>query len=438
MAEGNLFAQRRDAFFEAMSARDSKAVAVISSAPVAIRNNDVEHDYRQDSDFYYLSGFEEPESVLVLQANGRKVTMFVRPRDAEREVWDGARAGVDGAVSAFGASQAFAIGELASKLPGLMEHAERLYYRVGRDRSFDEKVFSALESIRRTKGTRDNCPHEIVDPGSILHEMRLRKSDGEIECMRRAASITKEAHIAAMRAAKPGMFEYELEAILLETFRKRGSPRVAYGSIVGSGPNATTLHYTANTRKMLDGELVLIDAGCEVGLYASDVTRTFPVNGRFSKEQRAIYEIVLAAQLAGIDAVRVGSTNEHIHRAAVEAVTSGLVRIGLLSGSVTELIEKEKYKPFFMHGTAHWLGLDVHDVGRYKSAGAARPLQPGMVTTVEPGVYIAENCTTVAPEWRGIGVRIEDDVLVTEHGPDVLTRGVPKTVDEVEVTCLAS
>jgi Xaa-Pro aminopeptidase len=427
---------RRNEFFDAMVAGASpSAVAVLFAAPVFVRNNDVEHEYRQDSDFFYLTGFDEPESVVVLDAVERKMTLFVRPRDPEREVWDGPRAGLDGAKEAYGAHEAFAIADLDTKLPDLLQNRRRLLYRLAKHRPFDDRVFAAIDRVRARHRKGVTAPAEIVDPGTILHEMRLRKNAEEVEAMRHAAHITREAHERAMAHARPGMHEYEVEAVLLDTFRRRGSERPAYGSIVGSGPNACVLHYRKNDRRIETGDLLLIDAGCEYGYYASDVTRTFPVGRVFSREQQAIYELVLEAQLAGIDASRVGTTLDAIHAQTVDVITRGFVRLGLLQGEPEKLVETEAYKRFFMHRTSHWLGMDVHDVGAYFVEGKPRPLDAGMVITVEPGIYIAPGDTAVAPEWRGIGVRIEDDVLVTGSSPEVLTAGIPKTVEEVHRAC---
>ncbi len=425
------WASRRRAWTERMASASPGSVAVLASAPVFRRNNDVEHEYRQDSDLFYLTGFDEPESVAVFDSKTLKFTLFVRPRDPDREIWDGPRAGVDGAKSVYGADEALAVGELDEKLPALLQDRERVYYRLGQNRVFDERVLAAIDRVRARSRAGVVAPTEIVDPGSILHDMRLRKSHEEIETMRAAARITREAHELAMQRAQPGMHEYEIEALLLDTFRRHGSERPAYGSIVGSGPNACVLHYRKNDRRIREGELLLIDAGCELGYYASDVTRTFPVASGFSREQQAIYELVLEAQLAAIPAARPGATLEQIHNICVQVVTRGLVRLGLLSGETDKLIEEGRYKKFFMHRTSHWLGMDVHDVGNYFVQAKPRPLEPGMVLTVEPGVYIAPDEPSVAPEWRSIGVRIEDDVVVTSGDPDVLTAGIPKTVDEV-------
>jgi len=427
------FAARRKQLLEATG----DGVALFPSAPVALRNHDVGHPYRQDSDLYYLTGLDEPESLLLLtnQHEEHEVVLFVRPKKREREIWDGPRAGVEGAVVDFGADVAYPIDELAEKLPDYLGNVERLHYRIAQNREADAIVFDCLNHLRRGGRRGVRAPETIVDSAVHLHEMRLRKSDDEIATMRQAAAITKEAHLRAMQLAGPGMHEYEIDAELLHVFRKHGSERPAYESIVGSGPNATILHYRAGNRVFNDGELLLIDAGCEYGYYASDVTRTFPINGIFSPEQRAIYEIVLRAQKACIDAVKPGATLDEIHQRAIRSITEGLVDIGLLEGELDELIEEKRYEPFYMHRTSHWLGMDVHDVGHYFVAGAQRPLEPGFVLTVEPGIYVATDAESVDARWRGIGVRIEDDVRVTEGGSDVLTDGIPKEIAEVEAAC---
>jgi Xaa-Pro aminopeptidase len=443
-----LFAKRRRAFLEAVTARaravdDGDAVCVFPAAPVFTRNNDVEHDYRQDSDLFYLTGFNEPASVLVMDAKSGEAateyrsTMFVRPRDVDREIWDGPRFGVDGVKEHFGADDAFTIDKLADELPKLFQNKKRLYYRLGVNRAMDDKVLEAIDRTRARAKLGFTWPVEIVDPGTVLHEMRLFKSKDDLDAMRKAADITAEAHIRAMGATKSGMHEFEVEAMILETFRKHGSERAAYGSIVGSGANATILHYRQNNKKMEKGELLLIDAGAEYDYYAADVTRTFPVGAKFSKQQEAIYQLVLDAQEAGIAKTVKGSTLEQIHGACVNVITSGLVKLGLLQGEVEQLVKDEAYKPFFMHKTSHWLGMDVHDVGNYYLGGKARPLEAGMVLTVEPGIYIGKDYDKVPAEWRGIGVRIEDDILVTDGAPDNLTQAIPKTVAEVQRASLS-
>jgi Xaa-Pro aminopeptidase len=429
------FARRRASFFDAMAAACPSAIAVLPAAPVFVRNNDVDHEYRQDSDFFYLTGFDEPESVAVLDAKERKTILFARPRDPDREIWDGPRAGVEGAKERFGADEAFPAAELDEKLAASLENRRRIYYRLGRNRPFDDRLLGAVHRVRGRQRTGVIAPTEIVDPADLLHPMRLRKSGAEVETMRVASRITREAHELAMSKARPGMHEYEIEGLLLDTFRRRGSERPAYGSIVASGPNACVLHHRKNDRQIGEGELLLIDAGCEYDYYASDVTRTFPVGRDFSREQQAIYELVLEAQLEGIAATRPGVTLDAIHNLTVGIITRGLVRLGLLLGEPEKLIETNGYKRFFMHRTSHWLGMDVHDVGSYFVDGQPRTLEPGIVLTVEPGIYIGPADGTVAPEWRGIGVRIEDDVVVNESGPEVLTAGIPKTVDEVRRAC---
>jgi Xaa-Pro aminopeptidase len=423
-------ARRRATVFDAMSRAEPSSVAIFPAAPVALRNNDVDHEYRQDSDFFYLTGFDEPGSLLLLDAKERKTRLVVRPRDREREVWDGERAGVEGAVTSFGADEAYPAAEIDERLTAAMSDRRRVYYRLGAGR-FDEKVLAAVDRVRVKQRTGIIAPTEIVDPGTIVHEMRLRKAPEEVAAMREAAGITREAHELAMARARPGMHEYEVEALLIDTFRRRGSERPAYGSIVGSGPNACVLHYRRNDRRIDAGDLLLIDAGCEYGYYASDVTRTFPVGRDFSPSQQAIYELVLEAQLEAIAAVRPGATLDAIHKLAVGVIAQGLVRLGLLKGDAETVADSDGYKRFFMHRTSHWLGMDVHDVGTYFIDGKPRLLEPGVVLTVEPGIYIAPDDASVPGPWRGIGVRIEDDVLVTASGSEVLTAGIPKSPEEL-------
>ncbi len=427
------FAERRRLLLERLDG----AVAVLASAPVALRNNDVEHEYRQDSDLYYLTGFDEPEAVLVVAPRHaeHRFVLFVRPRDPERETWDGARAGVEGAVARYGADAAFPIAELDAKLPDYLSGHERMICKVGRDGAFDAHVFRALDRARARGRNGSPWPTEIVDPSRVVHEMRLVKSEAELATMREAAVITREGHEGAMRLAAPGMYEYEVEALLRDVFRRRGCERHAYAPIVGSGPNATVLHYHSNDRKMEAGDLLLIDAGCELRYYASDVTRTFPVSGTFSPAQRAIYQLVLDAELASIDAVRPGATVDDVHARSVDVIVDGLLALGLLAGDREKILADQTYKRFFMHRTSHWLGMDVHDVGAYHLGGEPRALAPGMVLTVEPGIYISPGDTEVPEAYRGIGVRIEDDVCVTASGGEVLTADIPKTVEDVERAC---
>lgn len=427
------FAARRQQLLDAMG----DGVAVFPAAPIALRNHDVEHPYRQDSDLHYLTGFDEPESLLLLtnQHADHRVVLFVRPRKREREIWDGPRAGVEGALRDFGADAAFPIDELAQRLPDYLGNVERLHYRIATNQQVDATLFECLNQLRRGGRRGILAPEVIVDSSVHLHEMRLRKTHHELALMRRAAAITREAHLRAMQLANPGVREYEIDAELLHVFRMHGSERPAYESIVGSGPNATILHYRAGNRVMNDGELVLIDAGCEYEYYASDVTRTFPVNGKFTPEQRAIYELVLHAQKTSIQAVRPGITLDEIHDRAVRTITQGLLELGLLNGELDALIEEKKYEAFYMHRTSHWLGMDVHDVGHYYRDGVQRPLEEGFVLTIEPGIYIAADSETVDERWRGIGVRIEDDVVVTGSGREIISEGIPKEIDQLEAAC---
>ncbi len=431
-----MFQQRRTRLLDAMGAR---ACAVLPTASVAIRNNDVEHDFRPDSDVYYLTGFDEPEAILVLLPGHAEhpVVLFVRPRDPDREVWDGPRAGVDGAVSQFGAHKAFPIGEFDKVLPDLLAGRDRLYYALGSKRSLDDRVLEAIALQRSRSRKGGTWPSEIVDPEVLVHEMRWVKSPIELDLIRRAAEITRDAFTRAFAAAQPGTYEYEVEAVLLGGFRARGSERVAYAPIVASGPNACVLHYVSNNRRMEAGDLVLIDAGAEFGCYASDVTRTFPVSGTFTDAQRDVYSLVLAAQRASIEAARVGSTVPEMHKRSVETITEGLVRLGVLEGDPAEIIKAEGFKKYFMHGTSHWLGMDVHDVGRYHLEGKPRALAAGCVLTVEPGIYLPPNDDKIPARYRGIGVRIEDDITVTDDGPRVLTHDIPREIDELEALLAA-
>jgi Xaa-Pro aminopeptidase len=427
-----IYAERRRRLLDQMG----RSVLVVFSAPLSIRNNDVEHEYRQDSDFHYLTGFDEPEAALVLSGvRAEQFALFVRPRDPEREVWDGPRAGVDGAKSEFGASAAFPIGELDGKLPDWLENTERLYYRLGHDRAEDDRILSAIQRTRPRARRGSLYPSEIVEPAVLLHEMRRLKDETEVLLMQRAVDITKDAHVAAMAATRPGAHEYEIEAILRREFRRYGSERAAYEPIVGSGPNATVLHYRKNDRRMEDGDLLLVDAGCEYGYYASDVTRTFPVSGTFTAPQRKVYELVLRAQERSIEATKPGATLDEIHDASVRVIAEGLIEMGLCDGPLDVALGEERYKRYFMHKTSHYLGMDVHDVGRYHVGGKPRALEPGVVITVEPGVYVPPGDDKAPPEYRGIGVRIEDDLLITANGAKVLSAGIPKTVADIELAC---
>lgn len=425
------FAERRR---ELMALMEPNSIAIVPAAPARTRSRDTEYPYRQDSDFYYLSGFGEPEAVLVLvpgREHGEYV-LFCRERDRAMEIWNGFRAGPEGAVKDFGADDAFPIGDLDEILPGLIEGRERVYYLMGRDPEFDRQVMEWVNTIRAKVRSGAHPPGEFIALDHLLHDMRLFKSPAEIRIMQEAADMTASAHLRAMEKCHPGMMEFQLEAEFLHEFSRNGSRFPAYSSIVGGGSNACVLHYIDNNCELKDGDLVLIDAGAEYQHYASDITRTFPVSGKFSREQRALYDVVLKAQLAAIKQVKPGNHWNQPHEAALKELVKGLVQLGLLQGKVDELIASEAYRRFYMHRTGHWLGMDVHDVGDYKVGDEWRVFEPGMVLTVEPGLYVAADDDTVEARWRGIGIRIEDDVLVTEKGRKILTAAAPKDPDEIE------
>lgn len=409
------------------------AILVLPAAPERIRSRDTHYPFRQDSDLLYLTGFPEPEAVLVL-VPGRKhgeVILFCRERDAEREGWDGPRFGPEGAVEAFGLDDAYPITDLDDILPGMLEGRSRVYYHFGRDQEFDLKLIGWLNRVRAMARLGAQPPHEFLELGHLLDELRLFKDRDELRLMQRAADISVLAHEAAMRAARPGVHEYQLQAEVERVFRSHDADP-AYSSIVGAGTNACVLHYRANAAQAKDGELVLIDAGAEYRGYAADITRTFPVNGRFTKEQRALHDLVGAAQAAALDVARAGIPYEAGHVAAVETLTEGLLRLGLLKGRLEKNLSDGSYKRFYRHKTGHWLGLDVHDVGEYRIDGQSRLLEPGMVFTIEPGLYVSPDDTTVDAKWRGIGIRTEDDVLVTAGDPQVLTAPLARSADEIE------
>jgi len=410
-----------------------KSVAIIPGAHDTQRSNDTHYRFRQNSDFFYLTGFEEPDSLAVVKpGSDKKYTLFVRPRDPEKEIWDGRRAGVEGAVSEFGASEAFPTAEFQAKLEEFLDGAEVLYYRFGMDRELDDTIIKEISRMRAWNRKPIHPPQTIIDPATIIHEMRVLKSPEELEIMQTAADIAAEAHCEAMKAAKPGMQEYQLEALIEQIFRRRGAAGPAYTSIVGAGANATVLHYINNDGELRDGDLLLVDAGAEYKGYASDITRTFPINGRYTKPQREIYDLVLKAQMSCVEMVRPGVTHEQLKQHSIEVLTEGMVELGLLNGKTEELIKEKKYEKFYMHGLGHMLGIDVHDVGRYYFGKESRALEPGVVMTVEPGLYIAPNTEDVPKKYLGIGVRIEDDVLCTNNGPRVLTTKVPKHAEEIE------
>ncbi len=425
------FAERRRKLMAQMSANSA---AIIPAAKLVARNSDVDYPFRQDSNFYYLTGFDEPEALLVLipgRADGA-VVFFCRDRDPTMEVWYGYRAGPEGVCQNFGADQAYAIGEIDEQMQALLNGIDRLYYAFGTDSQLDQQVQGWLSGIRAQARQGAEAPEELVLLDPLLHAMRLIKDADEAAVMREAGRISAAAHVRAMQACQPGLTEYQLEAELTHQFAINGCRQAAYPSIVGSGNNACVLHYVENRDVLKAGDLVLIDAGCELDYYASDITRTFPVSGTFSAEQAALYELVLKAQQVCIDAIQPGVLWHTIHDLSVQVLVEGLVELGLLDGEPGALIESGAYREFYMHRAGHWLGMDVHDVGAYKIDGAWRPLEPGMVLTVEPGLYVAPDNERVEPRWRGIGIRIEDDVLVTEQGYEVLSAGVPKTVAEIE------
>jgi Xaa-Pro aminopeptidase len=425
------FKERRRRLMRSMK---KNSVAIIASAPAVIRNRDVEYPYRQHSDFHYLTGFHEPEAVAVLIPDRKEgpYLLFCRPFDPEKAIWTGRHAGLEGALDLHGADAAFPIASLESELPELLKGRDQVYFPIGQDAELDEAVFGSIRTLKAEARSGTAVPGTFTDIDPLIHELRLIKTPQEIKVMRKACSVAVLGHLRAMRATRPGLHEYDIEAELAHEFARNGMRNLAYPSIVAGGVNACVLHYTENDQVLQDGDLLLIDAGAEHQNYASDITRTFPINGRFSPAQRALYDVVLDAQFAAIDSVRPGVPWNAPHDAAVRVLTQGLVRLGLLSGKPSQLIRSEAYRRFYMHRTGHWLGMDVHDVGAYRINGAWRPLEPGMVLTVEPGLYVAPEADDVDPAFRGIGIRIEDDVLVTAEGHEVLTRDLPKRADDIE------
>ena len=409
------------------------SVAVIPAAKEVLRNGDADYRFRQHSDFYYLTGFQEPDAVLVvMSAPEEHSILFTRPRNMSEEQWQGKRLGPEAACTELGVTKAYPIEELDGHLPNLLLNKQALVYAIGQDMTWDRRLIKALNQSKKQVRSGCTVPESVLDLSPILGELRLIKAPQEIAKMREAARITVAAHQRAMRACKHMKFEYELEAELLYEFTRQGCRSPAYDSIVASGNHACTLHYTANDGPLTAGELVLIDAGAELGCYAADVTRTFPVSGQFSAEQRIIYELVLSAQQEAIAAVRPGVPWDTMQKTVVAVLTEGLVDLKILKGQVANLIETQAYKPFYMHNSGHWLGLDVHDCGRYRINGVWRDLAAGMVLTVEPGIYISHGMESVDPRWWGIGVRIEDDILVTEQGHENLTGALQSQVSDVE------
>ncbi|MFN8673993.1 MAG: Xaa-Pro aminopeptidase [Candidatus Sericytochromatia bacterium] len=425
-----MFKKRRDEFLSKMKT----GIAIFRNPDESVRSNDTHYKYRPDTDFYYLTGFTEPNSVAVFlpEHPEHKFILFVRPRDPERETWDGRRAGIEGAVKDFGADIAFSIDELDVKLPDLMKNLNNLYYTLGTYEDFDEKIIKMISGLRKRVRKGDYAPTAIIETATITHEMRLIKKEEEVELMKQANFISQEAHIAAMKNVKAGMYEYEVESLIENVFRKSGANGVAYNSIVGTGINATILHYTENNTELKNGDLLLIDAGAEYKYYCGDITRTIPVSGKFTKEQKEVYQVVLDSQLEAIKLAKPGVKFHDIHNRTVEVLTEGLKKLGFLEGAVEELIKDEKYKTFYMHNTSHWLGMDVHDAGKYFVNGESRVLEEGMILTIEPGLYIQESVKGIPPEYIGIGIRIEDDILITKDGNENLSKRVPKTVEEIE------
>ena len=427
------FSERRDLLADKVL---EDSAIIVSAASVKSRISDTEYSYRQDSNFYYLSGYEEPESLILIRPNQDKerFIIFCRDRDPLREQWDGFRTGQEGVIQDYGADAAYSINSIDEIMPKLLEGAKNIYFSMSAPCGVDAKISSWVEDIRKNTRSGAEPPQNLLSLDSILHEMRLIKESDEMDLMKQAANITTEAHIRAMQSVRPGMYEYQLEAEYLYAFNKNGARSPAYNSIVGGGNNSCILHYVENNAELQDGDLVLVDAGCEYQYYASDVTRTFPVNGKFSPEQREIYSIVLEAHKQSMEQAKPGNKWNLMHDKSVEVIVEGLLSIGLLQGSKDEIIDKGEYSKFYMHRIGHWLGMDVHDVGSYKQDGDWRPLEAGMVMTVEPGIYILDSMEGVDDKWKGIGVRIEDDIAITDSGFEILTPDVPRTIEEVEQT----
>lgn len=417
-----------------MDMMGDESIAIIPTASVYIRNRDVEYPFRPDSDFCYLTGYPEPEAVAVLipDRHHGEYVLFCRENDPVMETWNGRRAGLDGAIECYSADDAFPIGDMDEILPGLLEDRQRIFYTMGNNSTFDQRVLGWVNQVRKRARTGVNAPDEFISPNHLLHEMRLYKSRAEIAAMRKAAKISAAAHKRAMQMCRPGMMEYQIEAELKYTFMKLGAQETAYPPIVGGGANSCILHYTENNQVLNDGDVLLIDAGSEYNGYASDISRTFPVNGKFSGAQREVYELVLKAQFAAISKIKPGNHWNEPHEAAIEVLTAGMVELGILKGRLRQLIKDQAYTKYYMHRTGHWLGMDVHDVGDYKVEGEWRTFEPGMVMTVEPGIYLPASSKGLAKKWRNIGIRIEDDVLVTRTGNDILSKDAPKSVEEIE------
>ncbi|HMB59253.1 MAG TPA: Xaa-Pro aminopeptidase [Xanthomonadales bacterium] len=424
------FAQRRT---QLMRMAGDESIIIVCAAPARFRNSDVQYPYRQDSDFLYLTGFHEPDALLVLIPGKEtgKCILFCRKRDPEREMWDGPMSGLRGAVAEYGMDEAFSHEDIAKRLPGLLHNRDRIYYDLGRNPQFDQRLIGWLNEFRDKSRKTFHAPEEIHALDHMLHDLRLYKSREELKAMERSAQVAVEAHERAMRVCKPGLNEAEIHAELLHTFA-RHQCEPSYQAIVGGGANGCILHYIANNSVLNDGDLLLIDAGAEYDGYASDITRTFPVNGKFKPEQRDLYDVVLAAQLAAIEKAQPGNQWDEVHEEAVRVATQGMIDLGILKLSLEEELEEEGYKHFYVHNTGHWLGLDVHDVGEYQIDGHSRELEPGMVMTIEPGIYIPPGDTSVRKCFRGLGIRIEDNVVITKKAPRILTEGLAKTADDIE------
>ncbi len=432
-----LHAERRARAFAEMERRGG-GVMLLPAADERLRNADAEYLFRQDSDYAWTIGLDEPMGCAVLAARKgeRKLVLFVRPRDREREIWNGRRVGVEGAKAELGADEAFTVAEMEPKLPELVEGAPTLWFRIGADAAWDARLARVLEGLRAAGRLGKRTPDAIAEPGRILHELRLVKTPDELARLRKAAEITAEAHMAAMRDGSDGRREFQVQAEIEYAFRRRGGSGPGYGTIVAAGANSTILHYRAGDAVLRDGDVCLVDAGGEYEWYTADVTRTFPVSGEFTKAQRDLYDLCLAVQKEGILSVKAGVTVDEIHDETVRKLTEGFITLGLLQGTVDERIADKSYRKYYMHRTSHWLGMDVHDVGDYYADGKSRPLVPGMVLTVEPGIYVAADDETAPKEMRGVGIRIEDDVLVSADGGENLTEAVPKEVEEMEAVCV--
>lgn len=424
--------QNRDRFAKRLNG----GVAIIPAAIPTIRTHNMEYTYRQNSNFYYLTGFEEPNSICVIAPSHPKhqFIMFVQPRDRDREIWDGKRVGVDGVIENFGADVAFPISEFDKKIPDYINKTDRIYYTLGNG-PFDQKIIGFIKQNRQTRSAKGIGPNTIIDPSEFFAEMRVIKIEEEIRRVRRATEITADAHLAAMRMTRPGMYEYEIVALIESIYHKTEKSYPGYRTILASGQNATILHYIDNNRQIEENDLVLIDSGCEYKYYNGDVTRTFPANGKFTDAQREIYQIVLETQIALINMIKPRITIDKVNKRAIRLLTEGMIKLGLLEGDTNKLIEDKKYQKFYMHSVGHMLGLDVHDVGKTADGDEYRKFEPGMVMTVEPGFYVSTDSQNIDPRYLGIGVRIEDNVLVTESGNEVLTGRIPKTIDEIEQVC---